>query len=185
MTPLDDKTDSHMVLIEKLVTAQWTAVYTKPRCEKVVNEYCRRHSIACYVPLRRRAKRYQRRTVETFLPMFSGYVFVQLHPEMKTILLESHKVVTVLQIEDTQEDLLIHELNQLQQLEQLQLEEDLIVQPKLIPGTPVQVVVGPLAGLTGIVQHRKNKARVSINVEILGQSVSAELDLGEVELVTE
>ena len=58
-----------MVQIEKKPNALWTAAHTKPRCEKVVADYCQRHGVTFYLPLRRRAKRYQRRTVENFLEL--------------------------------------------------------------------------------------------------------------------
>ncbi|OGV82145.1 MAG: hypothetical protein A3K18_08415 [Lentisphaerae bacterium RIFOXYA12_64_32] len=174
-----------MLEIRKLPGVCWTAAYTKPRCEKVVSEYCVRHDMLCYLPLRRRAQRYQRRTVETFLPLFPGYVFVQVPDTSKAVLLQSHKVVSVLPIDGVQQENLIRELNELQHLEQLQLTEELVVQPELVPGRPVLIVAGPLRGLTGIVERRRQKARVSINVEILGQSVSTELDLGEVKLADE
>lgn len=59
---------------------RWTAVMTKPRCEKAVARYCTGFKITNYLPLRRRVERYQRRTVTTWLPMFPGYVFVQHDP---------------------------------------------------------------------------------------------------------
>jgi transcription antitermination factor NusG len=160
---------------------RWTAVHTKPRCEKVVDTYCRRNQIPCYLPLLRRAKRYQRRTVETFLPMFPGYIFVRLGADQLTTLLRSHKVVRVLRTDEVTERVLIDELHQIQQLEAMQQEAELVVQPDLAPGNAVTITSGPLAGLSGIVERRRNKTRVTVNVELLGQSVSADLDIGEVD----
>ncbi len=167
--------------IELLVGERWTAAHTKSRCEKVVSLHCERHAIPHYLPLLRRAKRYQRRTVETFLPMFPGYLFVQLNAETLTTLLRSHRVVQLLRTDETTEKVLVEELRQIQQLEQIQREAELLVQPDLAPGKPVLITAGPLAGLSGIVQRRRNTTRVTVNVELLGQSVSAELDIGEVE----
>ena len=39
-----------MIVIEKKPDASWTAVYTKPRCEKVVADYCARTGITSYLP---------------------------------------------------------------------------------------------------------------------------------------
>ena len=36
--------------------------------------------------------------------------------------------------------------------------------------------------MNGIVERRNQRARVTVNVDMLGQSVSVELDLGEVEV---
>jgi len=159
----------------------WTAAHTKPRCEKVVAEYCDRHDLSFYLPLRRRAKRYQRRLVETFLPMFPGYIFVQLDEAAKTRLLQSHKVVHVLSIDDVCEKVLVAELQELQKLEELAKEEEVIVRPELVPGKLVLICSGPFEGLTGVIERRQKETRVSINVELLGQSASVIIDVGDVD----
>ncbi len=180
--PASEHDDYSAAEIRQKPGFSWTAVYTRPRCEKVVADHCARCRVACYLPLRRRAKRYQRRTVETFLPMFPGYVFVQLDSASRVALLRSHKVVTVLPVDSVQEARLVAELGEIQRLEQAELECELEVGPDLVVGKPVVITAGPLRGLTGIVERRHTRCRVSINVEMLGQSVSAELDVGDVEI---
>ena len=169
------------VAIELAPGRAWAPAYCKPRAEKVVAGYCERHGIPCYLPLLRRRARYQRRTVETFLPMFPGYVFVQLGPEDRTTFLECHRIVHIVDVRDAREEILVAELNQIQRLEAAQVDVDLVVMPELKAGTPVVVVDGPLKGTTGIVECRKGKTRVTVNVEMLGRSVTAEMDLGELE----
>jgi transcription antitermination factor NusG len=159
----------------------WHPAYCRARTEKVVAEYCERHGIPCYLPLLRRRKRYQRRTVETHLPMFPGYVFVQLGPDNRTKFLECHRIVHIVDVNPSQEAILISELTALQHLEEAQAEVDLEVMPDIKPGTEVTVTDGPLAGTTGIVERRKGKTRVTVNIELLGRAVVAEMDLGELE----
>lgn len=171
-----------MTCIEHQPGMLWTAAHAKPRCEKVVTDYCERHDLPCYLPLRRRAKRYQRRLVETFLPMFPGYIFVQLDDARKTRLLQSHKVVHVLPIDDICEKVLIEELQELKRLEELAKEQEVVVRPELVVGRPVLICAGPFEGVTGIVERRQREARVSINVELLGQSASVVLDVGDVDV---
>ena len=171
--------------IRSIAGLSWTAARTRARCEKVVNEYCKRFGISSYLPLRRRAKRYQRRTVETFLPMFPGYVFVQINATNTPTLLQSHKVVTTLSIDSACEATLVAELREIQRLEQAELESDLIVHPGLAVGNSVLIVSGPLAGMHGVVERRQQMMRVTLNVEMLGQSVSVGLDVGEVDTQTD
>jgi len=168
--------------IGKIAGSRWTAVHTRPRCEKTLAAYCCRHGIACYLPLRRRAKRYQRRTVETFLPMFPGYLFACVNAALATVLLQSNRVASILPVDDARETRLIAELGEIQALEAAELEAELMVQPELVAGRPVCITAGPLRGVTGIVQRRRQKLRVTVNVEMLGQSVAVELDLGEIQL---
>lgn len=160
----------------------WTAARTRSRCEKVVARYCDRHGIPAYLPVRRRAKRYQRRTVETFLPMFPGYLFVQIDETRKSLLMQSHRVVWTAAVDDPREQALVTELRSIRLLEQQAAEEDLIVRPELVAGKPVRVTAGPFQGLNGVVERRMNRTRLAINVELLGHSVSVDLDVEELQL---
>jgi transcription antitermination factor NusG len=158
----------------------WTAVHTRPRCEKQVAAYCTRFGIRHYLPLRKQVKRYQRRNVVVFLPMFHGYCFAQLNAEDRQCLHQSHKVVTVLAVDCVAEERLLAELRELYTLEQASFSAEITVHPELVAGKAVRIAAGPLCGLTGYVEKRRQTTRVSVNVELLGQSVAVELDVGEV-----
>jgi transcriptional antiterminator RfaH len=163
----------------------WTAAHTKPRCEKVVRDHCRKHGIPVYLPLRRRAKRYQRRNVVTYLPMFPGYIFLQLDPDSKPLLMRSNRVVHVLPIDEPNEEVLVRELNDLRALEQASAEAEIVVQPEIVEGKVVRVTSGPMAGVQGVVTRRRDAVRVTVNIEMLGQSASAEVDIGALEVEEE
>ena len=180
--PLDPEPgqDGNGVVIAAVPDMRWVPVYTKPRCEKVVDEYCQRHGIPSYLPLLRRAKRYQRRTVEVWLPMFRSYIFVQIDSATSSLLLQSHKVVHCIQVTEDMEQLLVRELVDIRRLELAQRETHLVVLPELQPGQAVLIVDGPFKGMTGIVERRRNQTRVTVNVELLGQAVLAEMDVGEI-----
>ena len=162
---------------------QWTAVRTKPRCEKQLSRFAEVKNIPFYLPLLRRRKRYQRRQVETLIPMFPGYVFVQIQRNNTDILFESNRVAHILPVQsETEENRLIRELNDVRVIELAELEKELIVNPDIIPGRPVLISEGPLRGCHGIVEKRDDRARVTVNLELLGNSVTAIMDLREVEL---
>ncbi len=164
---------------------QWTAVMTKPRCEKAVAWYCEGFRVASYLPLRRRVERYQRRTVTTWLPMFPGYVFVQYDPAQPGELVNSHKILQILDVRPTGEAVLVEELRALQKMEALGRTEEIEVMPEIMPGERVQITSGPLNGVTGIVERRVGTVRVTVNVDILGQSVAVEMDVGDMEVKRE
>lgn len=133
-----------------------------------------------YLPLQRRARRYQRRTVETLLPMFPGYLFARMNEQERSVVRQFNRVVAVLPVNRPAETQLVEELHAIQKLEELSRTQNLIVQPELLPGRRVLITKGPLCGTHGIVTRRHRKTRVTVNVEILGQSVSADLDVEEV-----
>lgn len=157
----------------------WTPVSVRPRTEKVVARYCEGRSIRCYLPLWRKVSRHQRRTVESLLPLFPGYVFAQLgHKESEEIVL-SHKIARIFRMDAGAESILIKELRSLQILEQADVTGDPLIAPELVTGTVVEIAEGPLRGLVGIVEKRGKNTRVAVNVDMLGQSVTVDLDVGE------
>lgn len=161
---------------------RWVVVRTKPRCEKKLAEYCRRREVPHYLPLRRSVRRYSRRTVEFMVPMFPGYVFAHPTIEQRTVVEVSSHAAQVLLPTAEQEAQLVVELNDVATLEQATLSGEVEVRPEIEIGRRVKVVSGPLAGLSGIVSRRQKRLRLTVNVELVGQSVSVEADVSEVEL---
>ena len=93
--------------------------------------------------------------------------------------MNSGKIVSILPMRDTLESILITELRGLQLLEQAADATELVVRPEIVAGETVTVASGPLQGLTGVAERRRQKTRVTVNIELLGQSVSADLDIGD------
>lgn len=168
--------------IHQVENRRWTAVHVRARCEKTVRSHCESNDVPCYLPLLRKVKRFQRRTVTTYVPMFSGYVFVQLDADLRDLLLRCSKVVHILPVDDIAETILVEELNALLEMEKLSEERDVAIHPEIVPGKSVKLCGGPLAGASGVVSRRDTTVRVTVNVEMLGQSVSVTLDVGEVEV---
>ncbi|MFW5997052.1 MAG: transcription termination/antitermination protein NusG, partial [Lentisphaeria bacterium] len=121
---------------------------------------------------------------ETWLPMFRGYLFVQLSSEHYRLLASCCKVAHILSINQGEEKQLVEELRDIQRMEEISCSRDITVKPEIEAGQLVQVSCGPLQGTTGIVKKRGGRMRVTVNLEILGQSVSTDLDIGEVDVCT-
>jgi transcription antitermination factor NusG len=170
------------MIIEKKDNVTWTPVRTKPRHEKKLVEYCKANNITCYLPLLKSIKRYEKRSVEHYVPMFPGYVFCAVNEESYRKLLSSGTIVYRVTMNDISEKRLIKDLIALQDFEQMAMQKDVIVRPEIITGSVITVTSGPLMGITGIVERRKNDTLITVNVEILGQSVSAVIDIGYVEI---
>ena len=82
---------------------------------------------------------------------------------------------------EKEEIALLEELNGVKEVEKMSAEQEVVVKPELVDGTPVRVKSGPLAGTRGIVKARKDKLTLTINIELLGQSVCAEISAAELE----
>ena len=160
----------------------WTPVRTKPRQEKKLAEYCKSKSVKYYLPLKINARRYNRRTVEFTLPMFPGYIFCALNEELYRSLLISGTIVYRIQMDENSEKRLIGDLNDLIDFENMAQQAKIQVRPEIVSGVKITVKSGPLMGISGIVEKRENTTVLSVNVEILGQSVSAAIDIEDVDL---
>lgn len=159
----------------------WMPVRTKPRQEKKLAEYCKVHNIDYYLPLRRKLHRYSKGKCEFTLPMFSGYIFCCLNQELYSVLVRSNAVLFKINLDEIDEARLLGELRNIYQLEMLALEHTLVIKPELKPGIPVTISSGPFRGIEGIVSFRNNRHYITINIEMLGQSVSAKVDIDAVE----
>ena len=160
----------------------WTPIRTKPKKEKKLAEYCEANNIDYYLPLRRSIKRYGRKTVEFFPPMFSGYIFCLLDSDLYNLLVKSNAVFFKVKIDEVSEKQLIIDLNNIIIFEQYSREKEIIIKPELVSGTQVKITNGPLCGVAGIIRTRKSNIAVTVNIGMLGQSVTVELDLGDVDI---
>ena len=175
---MNDDTDN----ISKIEGLSWTPVRTKPRQEKKLAEYCRTHNVPFYLPMKKSVKRYQRRTVEFQVPMFPGYIFCAVDEPSYQTLLISGTIVYRIKMNENKEEKLIEDLNDLKEFERIVREAEVVIRPEIVEGVAIKVSKGPLAGLSGVVTKRNKRMLITVNVEILGQSASAEIDIEDVEV---
>ncbi len=160
----------------------WTPVRSKPRQEKKLAGFCAANGIQVYLPLRKVAKRYQRRTVENEIPMFPGYIFCCLDEEAFRTMCLAGAVLYRIGMDKELEKTLIRELNSLRILERASEDVELIVAPEIIKGAQVKITNGPMRGISGVVLKRRKKMTITVNIELLGQSATAEIDVGDLEI---
>ena len=152
----------------------WHVLHVRPRCEKKMADYCGANSLTCDLPLREETKIYQRRRVTVRKPVFPGYVFACFAPAERLALLKSNQVVRVLPVLDQAQ--LVHELAQVRQA--LCVDPTLNACAAFTQGRRVRIESGPFQGLEGIVQTVRNRTRIVLNVDMIGQAVAVEVDLG-------
>ena len=176
------KMNNEIENISKIEGLAWTPVRTKPRQEKKLADYCKSHGVPFYLPMKKSVKRYQRRTVEFQVPMFPGYIFCAVDEHSYQTLLVSGAIVYRIKMDENKEDRLIADLNDLKEFERIVREAEVVIRPEIVEGVAIKVSKGPLAGLSGVVTKRDKKMLITVNVEILGQSASAVIDIEDVEV---
>jgi transcriptional antiterminator RfaH len=160
---------------------QWWVLHTRPRAEKTLaRRFCDR-SISFFLPLYQKEWRSRGRRLQSYLPLFPGYVFLHGDYQQRVTALETNLVALVLPVKD-----------------QLQLHDDLqrvfrlittgapiTPEERLEPGDPVLIVKGPLAGLDGKVIRRGKHLKLIIEVQMLRRAVSVEVESWMLQSCTE
>lgn len=150
----------------------WVVLHTRPRCEKKIADFCERNAMSVYLPLRKKVHRYGARERSFWSPLFPGYAFCVATETQKSTLRQNRHVANLLEVLDQRT--LVDQLVQIRQA--LAVGDVVEVMPYLEKGKPIRVTGGPFKGLEGIVARVKGSTRVVINVDMIRQSVSVEVD---------
>jgi transcriptional antiterminator RfaH len=150
----------------------WWVLYTKARQEKATARQLLTFRIPFYLPLVHKTFVSRGRKMCSYIPLFSGYVFMFGTEEERVRSLTTNRISRIISVEDAEQ--LVHDLRQLQQL--IASDAPLTVESRLVPGNRVRVRRGPFAGVEGTVLTRRGKTRLLVAVDFLQQGASVEID---------
>lgn len=157
----------------------WYVLHLRPRTEKKVAEVCQASGIDHYLPLREETKIYQRRKVTVRKPLFSGYLFADVTPDNRIHVQRTNHVLSFL-VPGSEEDLL-RDLEQIRMA--LEADPRLEADAEFVEGSRVRIKGGPFMGIEGVLQSIRGKSKVRLNVQMIGQSVTLDVDRSLLELV--
>lgn len=157
----------------------WYVLHLRPRSEKKVAEVCHAFGIEYYLPLREETKIYQRRKVTVQKPLFSGYLFAAVTPESRIYLQRTNHILSFL--DPGNEEDLLKELQQIRRA--LEADPRLEADALLTTGHHVRITGGPFMGIEGVLQSYRGKSKVRLNVELIGQSVTLDVDRALLEVI--
>jgi transcription termination/antitermination protein NusG len=150
----------------------WCAIHTKARHEKKIAAFCGGLRIPCYLPLALH-RTFSGGKVNTFeLPMFPGYVFAAVAPTDWLPLKQTNSVAQ--RIETRNETGLLRDLSHVRILELARVE--LAAATTLRRGQRVVVIAGPLVGVEGVVVRQKNRTRLQVAIEAIGQGLLLDIE---------
>ena len=151
---------------------RWWALHTKPRQEKSLARQLLRSQVPFFLPLIPQSRLYRGRKLESFVPLFPGYVFLCGQDEQRLASLTTNRVTHSLAVEDPTR--LVDDLKQIQRL--IASGAPLTLEGRLLPGQRVRIHSGALAGLEGTILTRRRESRLLVAVRFLQQGVSVEVD---------
>lgn len=137
--------------------------------------------VSYFLPMSWRVHRRRGRKIRSLLPLFSGYLFFCGDQDNRLEVLRTNRVANIIEVKDQQR--LLGEL--------MQIEHALKTGAALMPhryvktGQHCRVIAGPLADLQGIVVRAKNTTRLVLQIDMLGQATSVEVDADVIEVIDE
>ena len=151
---------------------RWWALHTRPRAEKALARHLLRDETAFFLPLGRKIARVGTRTQTSHLPLFPGYIFLWGDERARVEALTSNLIVRCLPVPD--QAVLYADLAGVHRL--MTTEREIGAELGLPPGTAVEIVAGPLAGLRGKVVRAEKRLKFVVEVHFLHQGAWVEID---------
>ena len=160
-------------------TGQWWVAHTKSRNEKALAHDLIGKQINYFLPMSPKVRRSRGRVIRSLLPLFSGYLFFCGDENQRVTVLKTNRVANLINVKDQRK--LLDEL--------LQIEQALRAGVALIPhkyvkaGQHCRVIAGPLSDLQGIVIKTRGTTRLLLQIDMLGQATSVEIDTDMIETI--
>jgi len=173
-------------------TGLWWVAHTRSRNEKALAQDLINKDISYFLPMSWKVRRRRQRTIRSFLPLFSGYLFFCGNENQRIELLRTNRVANIIEVKDQQR--LLDELLQIERA--LQAGVPIAPHSYIKAGQHCRVIAGPLADLQGIIigvpKHKKghpggpvktkNAVRLVLQIDMLGQAASVEIDIDMIEI---
>ena len=159
----------------------WHALYVRSRAEKKVLSQLEDMGIKAYLPLITRVKQWSYRRKKVEEPLFKSYIFVYSNAKEYIPILNVYGVIRFVTFEH--EAVIVPE-NQIVAIKRyIDNPDDEIVQEekKLEEGQTVRVTNGPMQGLLGKLVSIKNKHRLLVYIEAVGQHILVSIPRTKVE----
>ncbi len=165
---------------DDLVTPKWYALYTRSRFEKKMLTELTDRSIEVFLPMREVLSRWKDRKKRIWIPLFPGYIFVN-HvdtPENRYRILNIPGAVRFVGFEGHANPVPGEQIEYVRRF----LEASIAVDPYpyMQVGSRVEVIAGPLKGIRGILVEKRGRFRFVIQVDLIRQAVSVEIDASDV-----
>ncbi|HSW00821.1 MAG TPA: transcription termination/antitermination NusG family protein [Sedimentisphaerales bacterium] len=158
---------------------QWWVAHTKSRNEKALAHDLMVRNVSYFLPMTWKVRRQSHRTIKSLLPLFTGYLFFCGNENGRIELLKTNRVASLIEVKDQAS--LVDELVGFERA--LRAGAPLIPHKYIAKGQWCRVIAGPLLGLEGIVVQTRSNTRLVLQIDLLGQSASVEIDMDMIEPV--
>jgi transcription antitermination factor NusG len=160
--------------------AAWYALYTRSRFEKKMLTELSDRSIEVFLPMREILSRWKDRKKRVWIPLFPGYIFVNQvdTPANRYRVLNIPGAVRFVGFNSQTTPIPEQQIEGVRRF----LESNLALDPYpyITIGKRVEVTAGPLKGIQGTLVQKKGRFRFVLQVDLIRQAVSVEIDASDV-----
>jgi len=161
----------------------WFALYTKPRFEKKVDKVLTEAGYEVCLPLMSTIRQWSDRKKKVQVPLIPSYVFVKMAEKQLQALFEFTGVVGVLKHLKKPAVVQDYEIENLKIMCQHPDAVEAVGGAEFEPGTPIQIMQGPMIGLYGDCIEIKGKQRVLVSIKNMGLAFVLDVPLSYIEPV--
>jgi len=176
---LPEQQQPELLVLPTRFDAPWLAAYVTARHEKKIALQLNRRSVPYLLPLYRSVRRWKDRRKELDLPLFPGYIFVNIAVKDRLRVQSVPGVVHFVHFNGQPAVIPQNEIDNLRR--GLSTGSTVEPHPFLTVGRKVRVRSGAMAGLEGVLTRKKDKFRVVITIELIQRSLAVEVDEGDIE----
>lgn len=153
---------------------RWYAIYTRSRYEKKVSMELEERGLEHFLPLVPQLRYWKDRKKIVNMPIFPGYVFVNINISEKIRVLRANGVVRFIEFNGSPSPIPDAQIEDVRQL--LKYPDRVETASYFNCGDPVEITAGPFSGIRGKIIHSRGKQRLLIGIEIIHQAISVEID---------
>ena len=157
----------------------WWVAHTRSRNEKALAHDMISRDISYFLPIGWKIRSVRGRRIKSLLPLFSSYLFFCGGENQRVELLKTNRVANLIEVKDQEK--LIGELSEIERA--LRTGAALERHKYIRTGQRCRVKAGPLRDLEGIILKAKDVSRLILQIDILGQAASVEIDYDLIEMI--
>jgi transcriptional antiterminator RfaH len=159
-------------------SAQWYAVYTRPRAEKKLYSLLTQQNVECFLPLRKKRSQRSDRRKWVHLPLMPSYLFVHITEKDHYKVLNTPGAICYVSVGGKAASISGEKIHHLYNL--LANGQDVEVHKgEIEEGDQVELRCGPLKGVKGEVVQIRNKQHLLLRFGSLGYGVHVEIAMDE------
>ena len=165
----------------------WYAIYTLPRAEKKTHAELVKKGIETYLPLERSLKQWSDRKKWVEEPLFRSYLFVNISHGSYFDVLNTQGVVRYITFEGKAVPIPEKQIEAIRYFlagESINSElTDAADMDHYTPGTMVEVIKGPLTGISGELVQVAGRHKVRVEISAVGQSILVTIPIAQLRVI--